>query len=136
MNALRQLYDEHAPHLYALALRITGDRAAAAEVLADVFLRASSGESYGSLVALTREIALGRQSQTASAPVSSTRELPAPRRLVEQAFFAGMKISDLAGAWSLPEAKVRELLCTGMAELRGQFTQREKNDGQRRADIR
>ena len=136
MNELRRLYDEHAPHLYALALRITGDRAAAAEVLADVFRHAGSAESYCSLVQLTREIALARQSQTPLPSVSSTRDLPAPRRLVEQAFFTGMKISDLAGAFSLPEAKVRELLCSGMAELRGQFTQREKNDGHRRADLR
>lgn len=136
MSTLRQLYDEHAPTLFALALRVTGDRVAAAEVLAEVFDGAGSAETYPSLVRRTRELALTRQSQTGRPAVESIRELPAPRRLVEEAFFGGLRVPELASAYSLPEARVRELLCSGMAELRRQVPRNEKDGHDRRADVR
>ncbi|HVR38845.1 MAG TPA: RNA polymerase subunit sigma, partial [Thermoanaerobaculia bacterium] len=45
-ESIESLYDSHAPRLYAIALRILGDRDAAAATLEDVFVELASGQSY------------------------------------------------------------------------------------------
>ena len=112
------LYDEHSPRLYALALRITGDPAAAAAVLEEVFTSRPLPAELEGLARITRERALARYDRSAAAPVEVSGMKPVPRTLVEEAFFHGRSVADLAGAYSLPEETVRMMLRDGMAELR------------------
>jgi RNA polymerase sigma-70 factor (ECF subfamily) len=124
--ALAELYDRHAPCLFATARRITGEDAAATAAVEDLFLSLWDGSArydahFGSpqawLVSLIRENALTRQAQTSAAPVDAN-EAPTPRRLVEQAFFGGRGVEELARAHSLTNEDVRAMLCRGMSELR------------------
>src|SRR2546430_12531568 len=99
---IEALYDAHAPLLYALALRMTGDAAAAAAALESAFLGlwemadAAAGSELRTLVRLTRDRALERkQVQTAVSPVDSRRATAAG--LVEEAFFGGVSLSGLGG---------------------------------------
>ena len=50
---------------------------------------------------------------------------PVPRQLVEDAFYGGMSVADLARVYSLPEETVRELLRTGMSEFRLEIAGRQ-----------
>jgi DNA-directed RNA polymerase specialized sigma24 family protein len=118
MPDLLALYDAHAPRLFALALRITGDEAAAAQVLEEVFTAEAVPSELADLVRLTRERALARYDRSALAPVEPSAMKPVPRQLVEDAFYGGMSVADLARVYSLPEETVRTMLTTGMAELR------------------
>jgi DNA-directed RNA polymerase specialized sigma24 family protein len=115
------LYDEHAPRLYAIALRILGDRDAAAAVLEEVFVDVARGGAtdFGSLVRGIRDRSVARQVPSA-APATET---PTARALVEKAFYGGMTVSNLAKAYSLSEDLVRTMLRDGMAELRRQFAE-------------
>lgn len=116
-----RLYDEHAPRLFALALRITGgDRNAAAAVLEEVFAGVESPD-IGALVRATRERALTRQSRSPLPTVGSSGSKPSARQLVEEAFYRGMTAATLAAAYGLDEEAVRSLLRDGMEELREQF---------------
>ena len=127
--ASEAFYDAHASRVYALALRITGDRDVAAEVVEELFVGLRNGSlehdpSRGSLEAwlirAARDIALDhREGQTASAAVDSTEATP--RALVEAAFFGGLAVAELARTFSLTEEEVRQRLRSGMAELRTQF---------------
>jgi len=127
---IEALYDAHAPRLYALALRITGEREAAAAALEEAFLRLSeSADSAGAdqfriLVRLTREAALTRrQDQTAASIVSNQGAIPAG--LVEELFFGGLALGDLAGRYGVGESELRRMIREGMAALRVQVAQRE-----------
>ena len=123
------LYDNYASRVYALALRITGDRDAAADIVEDLFVRIGNGSlahdpRHGSfdawLVRTARDASLARRE--AQSPVSSVHPSEAsPRSLVEAAFFGGMSATELAKLHSLGEDEVRRRLCNGMAELRTQF---------------
>jgi DNA-directed RNA polymerase specialized sigma24 family protein len=121
-QAIADLYDRQASRLYALALRITGDRDAAADALADAFDALGRNddirdpETY--LVRTTRDHALARQTQKRPAAVVPTAATP--RQLVEDAWY-GMTVSDLATVYRISEADVRGMLCAGMSELRGQL---------------
>jgi RNA polymerase sigma-70 factor (ECF subfamily) len=125
--ASEAFYDAYASRVYALALRITGDRDVAAEVVEEVFVGIGNGtlvhdrgsvESW--LIRTARDIALEhRESQTATAAVHSTEATP--RALVEGAFFGGLTVPELARTFSLTEEEVRQRLRSGMAELRAQF---------------
>lgn len=119
-----QLYDEHAPRLYAVALHILGDRDAAAGVLESVFVDVANGSpgDFTSLVRAIRDRALAKQIRSNPGPVHPT-EPPTPRKLVEQAFYEGMTIASLAKQYSLSEEVVRSMLRDGMAELRRQFAE-------------
>ena len=112
------LYDEHAPRLYALALRITGDPAAAAAVLEEVFSSRPLPADLAGLARITRERSLARYDRSAAPSVEASGMKPVPRTLVEEAFFRGRSVADLAGAYALPEETVRRMLRDGMAELR------------------
>lgn len=125
--ASEAFYDAHASRVYALALRITGDRDVAAEVVEEVFVGIRTGtllHDRGSveawLIRTARDIALDhRKDQNAAAAVHSMEATP--RALVEAAFFGGLTVPELARAFSLSEHEVRQRLRHGMAELRAQF---------------
>jgi len=131
--ASEAFYDAHASRLYALAIRITGDRDVAAEVVEELFvgLRVGSlvydparGSLEAWLIRMARDIALDhrevqRENQTAAAAVQSREATP--RALVEAAFFGGLSVAELARAFSLTEEEVRNRLRDGMAVLRTQF---------------
>jgi DNA-directed RNA polymerase specialized sigma24 family protein len=121
--ALADLYDRHASRLYAIALRVTGDRDAAADALEAAFLELSRKENVrdpaGYLIRATRDCALSRQTRPASAAVV-TKEAD-PRTILEDAWYNGMNVKDLAARYGIPEGTVRGLLCDGMAQLRTQF---------------
>ena len=131
---IQDLYDAHAPRLYALALRITGDRDTAAAAIEDAFLRlwesaAEPGDApFPLLVRLTRERALARrqgqaQGQTGASDVSTMAATPAS--LVEELFFGGLSLHDLAGRHGLGESQVRRMIQEGMAALRMRVAQQE-----------
>ncbi len=127
--ASEAFYDAHASRVYALALRVTGDRDIAAEVVEELFVGIGNGtlvhdRSRGSveawLIRTARDIALEhRESQTAATAVQSLEATP--RALVEGAFFGGLTVPELARTFSLSEEEVRQRLRGGMAELRTQF---------------
>jgi DNA-directed RNA polymerase specialized sigma24 family protein len=117
-DEILRLYDEHAPRLFALALRITGDEAGAAAVLEDVFTSEAVPAELAQLVRMTRERALARYDRSGAAAVDSPGMKPVPRQLVEDAFYGGMSVADLARVYSLSEDSVRALLITGMEQLR------------------
>jgi len=124
MRSLAELYDRYAPRLYAIALRITDDRDAAADALESAFVALSRNDDVGDpvayLVRAVRDDALGRQTRPASAPVVVSA--PSARTMVEDAWYKGMTVNDLATRYGISEAKAREMLCDGMAELRVQFS--------------
>jgi Sigma-70 region 2 len=129
-NDIESLYDAHAPRLYALALRITGDRDAAAAAIEDAFLRLWESpderleDDFRLLVRHTRERALARrQSQTAAPDVSPKGATPAS--LVEELFFGGVSLRDLAARYGLGEPQVRRMIRDGMAALRMRVAQQE-----------
>ncbi|MEA2238934.1 MAG: Sigma-70 region 2 [Thermoanaerobaculia bacterium] len=121
-QAIADLYDRHASRLYAIALRITGDRDFAADALAETFVALGKSnevrdpETY--LIRATRDHALSRQTQKPSAAV--VPQEVTPRQLVEEAWY-GMTVSDLATTHKTSEATIRTMLCDGMAQLRSQF---------------
>jgi DNA-directed RNA polymerase specialized sigma24 family protein len=123
MQPLGEIYDRHASCLYAIALRITGDRDAAADALESAFVSLSKhgdvGDPVAYLIHATRDSALARQTRPASATVVVPE--PSPRSMVEAAWYDGMTVSDLATRYGISEAKARGMLCDGMAELRMKF---------------
>jgi len=128
MQSIADLYDRHASRLYAIALRIAGDRDAAADALEAAFIsfsmNADAGDPVAYLIHATRDSALSRQSRPASTTV--VVQAPSARNLVEDAWYNGMTISDLAKRYGLSEAKTRGMLCDGMAELRVKFAAGER----------
>jgi len=121
---LSELYDRHAARLFAVALRITSDRKAAARALEETFtLLRGYAPQYGSpeawLLRTVRDRALAQQGRTAAAPVGQmTGGPPTARQLVEEAFYRGRTASDLARAHGLAETEVRRMLHDGIADLR------------------
>ena len=121
-QVIADLYDRHASRLYAIALRITGNRDAAADALAEAFAALSRNEPVLDpetwLIRATRELALPRQTQ--KPPAAVIPEEVTPRQIVEEAWY-GMTVNDLATTYKIPEANIRGMLCDGMAKLRSQF---------------
>jgi DNA-directed RNA polymerase specialized sigma24 family protein len=121
---LSDLYDRHAPRLFAVALRITSDRNAAARALEETFalLRgydARFGSPEAWLLRTVRDRALAQEGRSAAAPVGEMNGgSPTARQLVEEAFYRGRTASDLARAHGLEETEVRRLLHDGIADLR------------------
>lgn len=125
-DEILKLYDAHAPRLFALALRITGDERAAAAILEEVFTSEQVPAELADLVRLTRQKSLQRYDRSAVAPVESPGMKPSSRQLVEDAFYGGMSVGDLARVYGLPEETVKAMLATGMAELRLEVGRRNK----------
>ena len=124
-HEIEALYDAHAPRLYALALRIAGDEAAAQEALEETFVRLwetadTLGEDhFRMLVRLTREGAMARrQGQTAASDVG--KKVVTPDGLVEELFLGGLTLDELAGRSGLGESELRRMIRDGMAALRMQ----------------
>jgi len=119
-QSLAELYDRYASRLYAIALRITDDRDAAADALEGAFLALARNDDVDDpaayLIHATRDCALARQ--TRPAPATVVRKEADPRTLVEEAWYNGMNIPDLAKRYGIGEEKARVMLCDGMAELR------------------
>ena len=122
-QSLADLYDRHAARLYAIALRITSDRDAAADALEAAFVALSrnddAGDAAAYLIRATRDCALARQTRPASAAVVPKEANP--RTMVEDAWYNGMSVSDLATRYGISETSARGMLCEGMAQLRTQF---------------
>jgi len=123
MQSLADLYDRYASRLYAVALRITNDRDAAAEALESAFVALSQNDDIEDpaayLIRATRDCALARQTRPGSTTVVTGK--PSARTLVEDAWYSGMTVSDLANRYGMSEAEARSMLCDGMAELRMKF---------------
>jgi DNA-directed RNA polymerase specialized sigma24 family protein len=121
---LSDLYDRHAPRLFAVALRITSDRDTAAQALEETFalLRgydARFGSPEAWLLRTVRDRALAQQDRSAAATVGQmVGGPPTARQLVEEAFYRGRTASDLARAHGLEETEVRRLLHDGITDLR------------------
>jgi DNA-directed RNA polymerase specialized sigma24 family protein len=111
------LYDQYAAQLFALALRITGDRSAAAEVVSSAFLTLGDEADEPSLVRATRDAALARRGRAVVAMAGPAT----PLKLVEAAFYGGQRVSDLSQTFALPERTVRSMLRDGMAQLKRQL---------------
>lgn len=118
MTDIISLYDAYAPRLYALALRITGDQEAAAAVLEEVFTSQQVPGNLVELVRAVRERSLARPNRTTGRHVVENGGAPTPRRLVEEAFFEGKSVADLAKTFSLDESGVRVMLRRGLDELK------------------
>lgn len=135
-DCVAALYDRHAARMYAVARRVTGDDAVAADVLEDVFLSICNGgvvldgsrSAEAWLIRLARDRALARettrQTQTAL-PSVDTVGAPSPRALVEAAFYGNLTVSALAERYVIPEETVRALLRDGMVALRKQLGGKE-----------
>ena len=123
MQSLADLYDRHASRLYAIDLRIPGDGDTAADALEAAFLALSRNDDIDDpaafLIHATRDCALARQTRPASASV--VQKEADPRTLVEDAWYNGMNVSDLAKRYGIAEEKARGMLCDGMAALRMKF---------------
>jgi RNA polymerase sigma-70 factor, ECF subfamily len=129
ISALESLYDLHSPSMYAVALRILGDPEAAGATLEATFVGLWEGSlTYGPacgnpaawLLRVTRDTALAMRpaaAKTATRAVSP----PTPRQLVEDVFYGGSRVEEIAQTYAMPETQVRDLLRSGMAELRSQF---------------
>lgn len=115
---IAEIYDRYAAQLFAVALRIVGDRKAAEDVIEEVFLEADPNASEAALIRLTRERALARGRRDAAA---ATPAQPTPRLLVEEAFYGGRDVRELSARYALPEQAVRSMLRDGMAQLRREF---------------
>jgi len=106
---LSDLYDRHAPRLFAVALRITSDRNSAARALEETFAllrgydtRFGSPEAW--LLRTVRDRALAQQDRSASTNVGQmVGGPPTARQLVEEAFYRGRTASDLARAHGLED---------------------------------
>ena len=127
---IESLYDAHAPRLYALALRITGDRDAASAALEEAFIRLwesadeTAEDQFRILVRLTRDAALTRrQVQKPASAVGAKGATPAG--LVEELFFGGATLRELAGRYGLGESELRRMIGEEMAALRVHVAQRE-----------
>ena len=118
MSDILALYDEHAARLYALALRITADEATATAVIEDVFTTPPVPTDLGGLVRAVREKSLERPNRSGGRPVHPDGGAPTPRRLVEEAFFEGKSVTELAKTFSLDENTVRVMLRQGLDELK------------------
>lgn len=125
------LYDRHAPRMYAVALRVAGDAAAAAEVLAELFAAIVDGavplpehpDATAWLLRLTRDRAAARQTQNARSSVDALTGGPelTPRALVEAVYFGSVTVEEAARQLGTDEETIRARLREGMAAIRAQF---------------
>ena len=118
MADILALYDQYAPRLYAIALRMTGDEAKAARVLEEVFVTEPVPGDIAGLVQAVREKCLTGENRSSGRSVVRDGGAPTPRQLVEEAFFNGTSVTDLAKTFSIDEKAVRVMLRQGLDELK------------------
>lgn len=125
-DCVAALYDRHAGRMYAVALRMAGSPAAAAEVLQEVFadicdgaVSAPAGDVAGTLLRRTRDRAAARQTQNAPSPVVELTL--SPRSLVEAAFWGGISVEEAARRLGTTEETIRIKLKEGMVALRAEL---------------
>jgi DNA-directed RNA polymerase specialized sigma24 family protein len=127
--ALESLYDRHSPSMYAVAVRILGDRDLAGAALEALFVglwegRLTYSPSFGNaaawLLRVARDQALAMRPPPSAQP-QPRATAPTPRQLVEEVFYGGSRVEEIARTYALPETQVKDLLRSGMAELRSQF---------------
>lgn len=127
-SAFESLYDRHSPAMYAIALRILGREDLACTALEATFLglwegRLTYSPSFGNpaawLLRVIRDQALAMRPSTI--PIQKRHTTPTPRQLVEDIYLGGGCVEEIAQTYALPEAKVRDLLRCGMAELRNEL---------------
>lgn len=106
-------FDTLAPRLFAVALRITGEKESAARALENAFIGTPVADEPALLRAV-RDCALAIRKPAAPPPSSSAT----PRQLVEEAFFGGRRVDELSTIYGLPAETVRSMLRDGMAQLR------------------
>ena len=129
-HEIEALYDAHAPRLYALALRITGEAEPAAAAVEEAFVRLwqsadeTGQDQFRILVRLTRDAALTRR--PVQRPVSDVAiKRATPAGLVDELFFGGADLRELAGRYGLGEEELRRMIREEMAALRVHVAQRE-----------
>lgn len=114
-NALRALYDRHSPLVFALCLRVLRDRAAAEELLGDVFLEvwqrsarydATRGNPVAYLVMLARSRAIDRK---------RARPKDQPAALDAEAF--GLAGGDAPPSDSVVTAERKAIIARALDEL-------------------
>ena len=123
-ESVAALYDRHAGRMYAVALRVAGDSSAASQVLEEVFAAICDGAVHFAgesdagawLLRLTRDRALGRQTQNVRSPVGELTL--SPRSLAEAAFFDGISVQEAARRLRTTEETIRTKLKEGMVALR------------------
>jgi RNA polymerase sigma-70 factor (ECF subfamily) len=134
--ALSGLYDRYSRLIYSVALRITGDRAAAAEALEVVFETIwqfpgsfQAGDSVaGWLIRMTRSRAIDanrshlRAYEEAvddehAARATLAQLPPAPRRVLDLAYYGGLTYAEIAARLGEPVGTVKSLLRLGLMEL-------------------
>jgi DNA-directed RNA polymerase specialized sigma24 family protein len=116
MSNLQQLYDNYAPQMYAVALRILHDQKTAEDILVQAFVAWTRSEEQepARLLRLTRDLALLRVRKKRITPVAEVT----PQKLLELVFFEGFTIAELAESCSLSAAEVRNLLVSEVARMR------------------
>jgi len=121
---LERLYDRYSAAMYAVALRVAGgNRDAASRAIEQAFIAVWSGryaDDAASLLRAARDCAVAER-RTSQAPPSASAPQPTPIQLVEEAFFGGKRVDEIARAHALPVGEVRNLLQSGMAQLRSEF---------------
>jgi RNA polymerase sigma-70 factor (ECF subfamily) len=126
-DSVAALYDRHAGRMYAVALRIAGNPAAASAMVEEVFAAicdgaasfAGEGDAAAWLLRLTRDQALARQTQNVRSPVGVLTL--SPRSLVEAAFFDGITVQEAARRLETTEETIRMKLKEGMVALRAEL---------------
>jgi RNA polymerase sigma-70 factor (ECF subfamily) len=133
---LSGLYDRYSRLIYSVALRITGDRAAAAEALEDVFESIwqfpgsfQAGDSVaGWLIRMARYHAIDanrshlRAYEAAvddehAAHAALAQLPPAQRRVLELAYYGGLTYAEIATRLGEPVGTVKSLLRLGLKQL-------------------
>jgi len=135
--ALSGLYDRYSRLIYSVALRITGDRAAAAEALEDVFEAIwqfpgsfQAGDSVaGWLIRMTRYRAIDANRSHSRAyeeavddehaARAALAQLPAAqRRVLELAYYGGLTYAEIAARLGEPVGTVKSRMRLGLTRLR------------------
>lgn len=108
-------FEKFGARLFAVALRITGEKELAARALEEAFVGTPSSDEP-SLLRAVRDCALSLRRAGAPRPAGTAT----PRQLVEEAFFGGRRIDELSAIYGLPAETVRSMLRDGMAQLRSE----------------
>jgi RNA polymerase sigma-70 factor (ECF subfamily) len=138
-EAFARFYDRYASLVFPLVLRIVGERAAAADVLQDVFWEAwrtaaaydrarGTPQAWIVTCARTRVIdrvrAMRRRGETIVAPLDpaaadALARLPAPQReVIELAYYAGLTQREIAALMEQPLASLQTRIRLAVARLR------------------